>query len=867
MLEVYLTREEVQTANDQRKDLSAFQATYASMDSNPNLSNTALHWRFQSSISSSKSSTESIKMRKNWRQKSRRVKSASVSSRGEPVASSTPNLKQPRSGSIKSEEAVVFSPGLSTVTFDHNHVKSAHSAAKPRRSSAGTTPGSKQLSSAHTVGNDTDELYLDAVDVDPTAAIGPEMLRLFSRSTSHPNGEGGEGPHLPLSTSTKDSSNSSGSTDQASIRGRLMEVESQVHATGSTSSEGFATPSPTPPRKPSIAKSQLLPPEDPTMLDATSSFKTASDLSLHTADEERGAAVSGNAAEHKTTPTASSGGMQAPTIPQDHFYDPPRVRGGKHSESDDDFVDSEDIEKILQRVAKEKKNHHSTGPSSYSPPPPPIPRRGIAAATPILTPASHAEEAPPTPPVRSDSTAQNFAHPQKEETPPPPVPPRLPVYSSESNDSGSMVAGILDQPEGYPYLPRKPGEQDDEPGKLVVVGKGAPEKGQLTKTWIYDTLKRCDKYTDSGVNGVILEGHEGEGRDGGRSPQEAISLSTEERGGAVGGAKDRTELHRRFDDRDYEEIDDADPVDIKTRLAKANLERTGQPKVSDRANTGQPKSPVKETGKDSSGDRDYEEIDDVDMDQVGNKSNQDVPSQHAKPASNADYEEIDYPATKAESNISTGPKESKGKGARDVGVTAKGGGDGERDIGNAALYLEHDEEIHDTDESKNSSMTVTLDLSHIAKDDIMYGSRDKKMGSSVDISRITIDNGESSAEEAGGDGTVTPVDNTFNESMFGLVKAKLEQQRKASEALKPLAHAGSGSGNGNGTESGLNDSAEYSSLPDEDENVFVNSQSQSELEDSIPDPTIGNARNKNKTNTWLPRTLDRKNTVRSMKLK
>ena len=796
-------------------------------------------------------------MRKSWGQKNRRrVKSGSGSSgRVEPVASSTPSVKQPRSGSLKSEEAVMFSPGLSSVTFDNDHVKNAHSAAKPRRSS-----GSKQpLSPTHT-GNDTDELYLDAVDVDPTAAIGPEMLRMFSRSISHPSAEGGEGSHLPLSASTQDGSNSSSTTDQASIRGRLMEVESQVHATGSTSSEGFATPSPTPPRKPSLAKSQLLPPEDPAMLDATSSFKTACDLSLHTADEEGGghedghggAAASGNLAEHETTPTV------------------PCVQGRNHSESDDDFVDSEDIEKILQRVAKEKKNHHSIGPpsTSYSPPPPPIPRRGIAAAPPISIPG-RVEEAPPTPPVRGDSAARNFEQPQKDETPPPPVPRRLPTHSSEPKNGGPMVTGILDQAEGYPYLPSKPGEQNGRAEKLVVVGKGTSDKGQSTKTWIYDTLKRCDKYTDPRVNGVILGRGEGEERDGGSpllsptSSHEATPLPTEE---AVGGGEDRTELHGRFDDRDYEDMD-GDEVAVETRLAKAE---TGPPKIPDRASTGRPKAPVRGTdtqaGKTSSGDRDYEEIDDVDVNQASSK---DTPSRPARPAPDMDYEEIDDLVSGAESGVSThrtsSSKESEGES---VNAAAKGGGnDGDnegRDIGNAALYLEHDDEIHDTDESKNSSMTVTLDLSHIAKDDIMYGSRDKKMSSSVDISRITIDNGESSAEEAGGDGTVTPVELTYNESMFGLVKAKLEQQRKASEALKPLAPAGNGSGNGNGngTESGLNDSAEYSSLPDEDENVFMNSRSHSELEDSLPDPAIDKARKK--TKTWLPRTLDRRTAVSSL---
>lgn len=829
--------------------------------------------------------------------KSRRVKRGNLQSAtggAEPVASSTPNVKHPppKSGSLKSEDAVMFSPGLSSVSFSHDRVRSKH------LSSAATPSGT---------GNDTDELYLDAVDIDPTAAIGPEMLRLFSRSTSHPNGEG--------KSATRD-----GSTDQMANGGRLKEVESQVHGTGSTSSEGFATPSPTPPRKPSIATSQLLPiPDDSTMQDISSSFKTACDLSL--VDEEgEGAgssATSRDARGHKTKPTEPSGETRAPGRSRYIPDDQPLAWNTWRCEddSDNDFVDSEDIEAILRRVAKEKKNRSTVPSTSYSPPPPPVPKRGVIAAAPlVLTPASGpAVETPPTPPVRGDSTRGTFdvgKEAGKDGTLPPPVPLRLQGQPSEAKDDGPMVTGILDHPEGYPYLPRKAKEQNDRGEKLLLVEQsGVTGKGKPRNTWIYDTLKRSDKYTVpgepaevSGTRGVVLEGSGGEEGERGNGERTVLSpashnhattcMPPEEVCRAVGGVTGRNGLNRRFDDGDYEEIDDgADRVGMPEK-AKApdwvNIENpvvpdrvrleAGRPNGRDRVSieTEQPRACNGDIStrpaKTRADDNDYEEIDD-DVNPMSSKTdspktpNQDMPARPAKPVLDKDYEEIDDIMSGTDSDTSarlaksskpqfkdTNDRESEGKaddGVEDVGAASKEGAtsasDDDRDIGNAALYLEHDEEIHDTDESKNSSMTVTLDLSHIAKDDIIYGSRDKKMSTSVDRARIAIDNDESSAEEAG-DGTVTPIEMTYNESMLGLVKAKLEQQRRTAEALKPVAR----DENRNGT--GLNDSVEYSSLPDE---VFMNSQS--ELEDSLPDPAIGKAREK--ARTWLPRTMDRRNVV------
>lgn len=841
MLEVYLTREELQLAHDQRKDLSAFQATYASLDVNPNLSNSMLHWRFQSSISSSKSSTENIKVRKNnWKRKNIRAKrnSPAPSSVG-PVASSTPQQKPSKSGSLKSEEAVMFSPGLSSVTFDNDHIRAKYT--KPPQQHGSTAAPTSPLASLATTspnhtGNDTDELYLDAIDVDPTAAIGPEMLRFFSRSSSHPNGE-----------SAKTVGNSS--AFQFDI-GEGISKETP-RGTGSTSSEGFATPSPTPP---CTSTSQL-------PADVSSSFKTAaSELSLRAVDEEVDITTS---REHNNSTTA--GHCATPPIlsneatPTDPTGDPSQVVSEQlslltfsHSESEDDFVNSEDIERILRRVAQEKSG---TIFSTSSSPPPPLPRRNnmISAVTLVKSSTGPAAETPPPPPVRGTSVRDvPVAEETEKEGTPPPLPPRSRAHSPEKSP---MVTGILDHAKGYPYLPLKEGESPQtskKKAKSTSLQNGTTSTGHPRNAWIYDTLKR------SPATGLVL-GEDGGGREGSSDSHEATPMPAKEKGGEMGGASNRTDPKDRFTDRDYEDIDDE--VSTETGRPKApalsNTIETGRPKAPVLGNRELPKPPNQETSTRPGifDDEDYyDDADRVSSETKGLKMDRKVPS---KPRlDDKDYEEIDDDIVAEVISESAAARPLVG-GTNAPNVAAKSAAsDTEQDIGHAALYLENDEEVHDTDESKNSSMTVTLDLSHIDKNDIMYGSVDKikKVGSGIDMARIAIENDESSAEETGGDGTVTPVEMTYNDSMFALMKTKLGHQ-KQQKATEPRRGGGGGE---EGEETGLNDSAEFSSLPDEDENVFMNSHS--ELEDSLPDPALGVARENAKT--WLPRTLDRKNAVR-----
>ena len=790
----------------------------------------------------------------------------------QPVASSTPHPKA-SSASLKSEDAIVVSPGMSKVSFTKSTTKSSSAAAAP------------------STGNETDELYMDAVDdVDPTAAIGPEMLRLFSRSTSHPEGGGGGGGVVPKE-------------DGSGPEVIIGKIKDHAHGTGSTSSEGFATPSPTPPRTSLVgAAPHLLQVEDSAAHDITGSFQTACDLSLQTSSSE----------EQKTTKDpanpSSSAKRGVAALPARSPLHKAKIHNGYlggnvDSDSDDDFVDSEDIDRILNKVAITQPKTFSSPPPPQFPkrgvsPPPPIPKRGESPSPPIpkrgesssppipkrvespsppipkrgvsppplipkrgvsmATPTTTLE-APPTPPVRGNSMARHS--PQEEEkeegeegerreeevdgplaeSPPPPIPPRL-----HAPENDSIVTGILDQASGYPFLPVSEGTQ--LPKRESVGAAVSPPSQPLPNgkvPWIYDTLRRDDA---PGFGGKVEE----------EQKMERQALSTSSDGheatpipnsdeGALTGSRDVDKRLRkgavkvkRKDSVDYEEIDD-DVEQIKAEMAAA-------PK-------GGANSNVKRKDSD-----DYEDIDD-DVEQIkaelGISDRGTASTTRQQQLEDRNYETIADAVNNASEHVRSStdpPPKLPPRNANSSGPSTAA-----KDVGNAALYLEHDEAIHDTedDESKNSSMTVTLDLSHIAKDDIMYSSREKKVGN-LDLAHINMTNGDSSsAEEMGGDGTVTPVEMTYNDSMFGFMKAQFERQ--ASSRASTMEKQGGAQLEDDDSSSRLNDSGEYSSLPDEDENVF---NSGDETEESMAEPVYEN-RAREKAKNWLSRTMDRRKIVSS----
>ena len=732
VLEVYLTREQALLADDQRKDISAFQASYASLDINPQLPTSTLHWRFQSSMSTNETP---IKGRENWKRRMHKHRNlvhsrnsgsskhhnqtdSSIPSSGssmEPVASSTPQKKQ-RSSSNRSADAVVLSPGKSSVHFDHNHIKTKHKGqgstppTKMPQSSNRRESSDASLPNSPNPGNEADELYLDAVDVDPTMAIGPEMLRLFSRSTSRPEDGGkGEGEHSNKLLGAP-----------AVTGGRSGEVDIQVRSTGSTSSEGFATPSPTPPRS-SMITSTSLQVDDSLAPEVTSSFKTACESSLYTTtdEDESGNADSGTLTrqsvageqDKKTatgkpllaSPTSETKGQLNTASPASSQMETASSssnrRRSENSVSDDDFVDSEDLDELLKKLAN--KETFTPLPVFTSNANPPSPSRTSATST---------EKKPPTPPPRNHIVRYPVV---KNEEPPPPIPPR---GTSGKQEEGAKVSG----------------------SKSVSMPIG---------------------------------------KEGGALSQQKIN------GAPVRDAIDNPVYMRtKVSERDYEAIDEDEKV---------------QDGPKEGTNRGANHHPHPVTTKCIFDDRDYEEIDD---EQLGDN------------------------------------------------------------MGNGAFYLEPEvtgEDVLDTEdtESKSSSVTVTLDLSHITKDDIMYGSREiKKMSSSVDIpkaSSIHINGDNDSSEEGGGDGTVTPIE-AESVPTPGLMKQKLEQNNGVSHLT----------GKEGDNPSKLNDSGEYSSLPDDNDetgSVFI---SNSEPEESMVD----SMEIKKKSKTWqlAQQTMERKDMVRML---
>ena len=799
ILEVYLTREEVELARDHRKNLLAFQATYASMIANPQLSTSTLHWRFQSSISS-KALADSLRIRnrKNWRRRNKQPNGSVHSHRVknlEPVASSTPQRKT-KSDSIASDE-VTISPHLSTVSYKSN-----------RKSQAlANSPGSNP-------GNETDELYVDAVDVDPTMAIGPKMLHLFSNSSSNAEEKvvGTDMQHEALNIKPIDV----GSMPQLIVK----EVKSQVQGTtGSTSSEGFATPSPTSPHMSKISPSQL-PQVDSSF---TPSFKTACESSL-SADEagkgggggvgtgtltqksntEQDPQLEGSGSTSEPTQTTPIN-LQTKEVSSDH----PNLSGIRKthfSESDDDFVDSEDLEELLKHIAL----GNSTNQIDSSP--------GVR--HPLIPSQNKTSSLVQTSALPTTGVPLTSSGNQNEESPPPPVPPRMP-----SPEDGSMVTGILDNPKGYPYLPQDDTPFNNQGTKELLNRVTCSEENGLNRTsWVYNTMGKG--------NGELKDTRDV--RKSFLSPtriSEAATMSEGVVGGGVingmmlyGDKKPEPPFPRRHD---YEEIDDKVIKEIK-QTNKSPIITTKKELVNDyeeidkdtliRGRPGQGKSShpllqnlsershpdggVSNYGVNRYDDRDYEEIDDMEMDEEQR----------------------------------TSKHNSNGSGKD-----------------NALPFLEDDEDVHNTEdnESKTSSMTVTLDLSHIAKDYVMYSSRDMKVSSSVDIAQIPIDIDNESSEEAGGDGTVTPVEMTYNESMLSLVKAKLEQKGKKLQE--------DGEKNGEDLSSKLNDSVEYSSIHDEDGDSGSVFMSNSEIEESLPEQPV-TEKLKTRT-TWLTHTIDRQNTV------
>ncbi len=829
------------------------------------------------------------------------------------------------------------------MTFDNNCTKSKWKADEKEEETPPAVPPHSSLRARNespNTGNETDELYLDAVDVDPTMAIGPKLLRYFTRSTSQQDkdavGErGGGGVAGPISSdqSNSPSVEEKSSTDKSELS---PEGRSMARGNGSTSSEGFATPSPTPPHHTStFSPSQALLLEDSSAPDVSNSFNTAYDSFVTDDEADKDSGTLTRELSSQTVVDTSSvevsaaeleASSQIQTSKQDEVWD---FSKNPMSDSDDDFVDSEDIDTILKHVAMEKEMKGKKSAPSSKPepdlPPLPLPRKS-SLYLPSHNTSLPSDETPPTLPPREHATGipSTKEEEEEEEEAPPPLPPRI-----RSPEDDSILTGVLDHPVSYPYLPHsgagdqemsgtKKGTRQGENGlssgarqgekglpsgvgeKGLSSGSIVGEKGlssagnSMQSSWIYDTLKRSNLGQDTkgganstagpqGSDNTPFQTDVGGAEDGGLRGSERVlyhplkDSDYEEVGKEVitevkgrqnrfnpKSSRDevtsqRLELWKRRE-REYEEIDDEEILSdrhLKQEPPDARREDDGIYEDIEDGVTGsqEPSGELKTRRED---DVIYEEIEDgVISDGRSNHEGSDLPRSMKKPReSEGDYEEIDQ--DDGTELIGTGGAQSVVEaqiteaGHVEEPMNSKGNAGGE-------LYLEKNVDVENTesDGSKTSSMKVTLDLSHITRDDVMYGVR--KSGSSVDITKTSVDDNsnESCEDTVEGGGTVTPVEMTYSEPIFPLLKSKLEQG--AADERDRYSDSGGDGNRGNDASSRLSDSGEYISSPDEEEeSVFASNDDQS---DSSPGSRLPTEEIRKRSKSMLIKTLERGTSV------
>lgn len=974
MLEVYLTREQERSALQQRTNLSAFQDSYAAMYSNPQLSSSTLHWKFQSSVSAVPAK-DTGKNRASWTRKKKpksltsasssisspppRQAGQSMSSRFKPVSSNVPRQPSRHSSdnaSLLSEDAVMVSPGMASVSFSNEHIKIKRKA-EAARSRHKNKPHPTQdlmyrdravdLSSNNAALIEADDLYLDAVDLDPEMAIGPEMLRIFSQSAfSHSKKENKEGRGV-------DEIRYDGRVTQdekfvsVNFVRPIIEVDGRaVRGTGSTSSEGFATPSPTPPKHSAVIPIPGgLQRDDSIGPDVTCSFKTANESFICGTDEE------GEGEEWGKEGVREANVEQITQVSPSSNRLTVRTRGGhgplvekttrststgvvveqRQSYSDEDFVDSGDIDRLLEMVDTKKQTSTSNSAgvdndrltlSESSPPPPPVPRRHCIATTTTTTTqyssvTAHTaddEEVPPIPPLRVHSAMQSppgstgncrqylpspLTSPEgcslpencekekieeegEDDKSGPPLPPRL---NSLEGSEEVLMSGRLYSPMQFPYLPKMTSSPDDTAEtRPASNGVQSKETSVLQSSWIYNSFDEMEEglggeKPDKERGGGVMTGSDSKGtnrtlaEDGlnlsSASPtrlesNEGVNTASEGRTGLNGSPVVLKACHKnnsgtddeldentiaggeggnfrsdecvpsvlRFASRDDEKIPDELPTNIGRRTRGTITE------------SGSSETVIAEDSV-----RNYEEIQDQLLANFGRRTSGTVAESESSEtviAEVGDYEEMQ---DELPTNIERRTREM---------VTESESSEADKEGG----------VLVDDTESKTSSMTVTLDLSHIARDDIMYmgSSGEYRMNncssSSVDVSRISqipINvSGNESSEETGRDGMVTPVEITYNESMFNLVKEKQKVQERVGMVVAAVGGKERRLDVGEDydddfDDAGSNDSAEYSSFPDEDESVSgkyvgLSSHISSEVQ--------------KKSRTWLSHSMERPNVVR-----
>ena len=1032
------------------------------MDANPQLSNSTVQWRFQPTASSAVGSAKQIK-KQSWSRRTQKNRitsfnsssssSSSSSKQGKkdeavkvsrkPFSTSTPQQQQQqqqqqqnrRHGSdnisLLSMDAVLVSPGLASVSFNNDHIKDKRKTEALLRQDRKTSQSFQDFPHGEgpdwigsgSMMNDTDELYLDAVDVDPAMALGPKMLHLFSNSSVGEEKESRKGGNVELRLND----------DEMSITQQLRKG-SLVHGTGSTSSEGFATPSPTPPQRSSfISMAGRMQRDDSAGPDIASSFKTANESFLCGTDEEvdkeRGK-DGGFIGRQPNAKAAVTSGVATLETLENHLgprkdvkAESSKLTRKRFDSDDDDFVDSEDLERLLEMAHLKPSNG---AVDSYNDDhlhltdslPPPVPRRNASAATtgstssstqyssPTFDSSGDISEVPPVPPHRLVSTKQQHRQDsdnsklclssltrssdlpslvsedvdgekeeeeeeeeEEDENYAPPLPPRRQVSSPEL-----MLSGTLEAPLQLPNHSEAQmvSSQRDESGRAAKVGS---PKSDIQASWIYGTMNRGQNpesmrdFEDEEDGGMAnsLDEEELKLVDGPEPKENFTStelmtsptasrdtcsdnqISTANTDGEAANTGQANSSKREVPSVSNGE--DATVTEQQTDLNKhempAELVHTDTNSSSEQANSASSNKEESLVNEDETSGTEQEnsltasqegssKIDTFTADdtlsrtapaaiQENNHKENNLEENHGKiHKENQDesleenhdnnltengekngeedqqinhYEFDDYSIVEETGNNVPGSKVQHGPIKNDMTPPADehiyefdddddyddiGIGREEKEgnvdtAGNSSLtfnrfegrrYEDISDDVLfnrrtrgtvtesessevakmdvDDSESKTSSMTVTLDLSHIDKNDPLYSSAgDNRISShsgSVEIPRVPNTDfiSNESSEEAGRDGMVTPVEITYNESMFNMVREKLETHAEGTDAERTKTAA-----RRDDDDAMSNDSAEYSSLPDEDESL---------LEKNLP--RISSEAHK-RTKNWLSRTMER----------
>lgn len=295
------------------------------------------------------------------------------SSNGQPLASSTP--QQRHRGSITSEDAVQLSPGLTRVQFHQPTVKKT-----PLDPIAAV---SKKLEKAAAAKKDDDYEDLDEWDnVDPSMAL---PARVISKQQQITNAHGGSSPSMSNGAAPVKITPNGGSPVVGGGGGGHVQIPSRP-STGSMSSEGFTTP---PPSLPPRSHVQLPPGDESSSSDHAHKNRGESLLNRQVSemtDDEIEKLVNTPITlpqndQPQVAVVSNARPQRVPALPSEMRSWKFKVTAEPESDDDNDFVDSTELQEMLLANQRESittaqaSEANRQMSSERSPTPPPLPPR------------------------------------------------------------------------------------------------------------------------------------------------------------------------------------------------------------------------------------------------------------------------------------------------------------------------------------------------------------------------------------------------------------------------------------------------------------------------------------------------------------